>query len=127
MNGNITYEGADVPIYSMQVPEGAGYPRIVIASQDNTDWSCLTRYGNEHNFTVEIVHRDLLSAKPLDIIANQLKPILFSNLDLSPDFAVANGPMLGGELEFTLPTEDGGNVLIRQITVTYYIQEINTI
>ena len=123
INGNVTYNGDPVPIYDEMVADSEGYPRIVISTQDATDWNCLDRYGHEHDITFEIVDKDRLGKKRMDLIANQLKPILFSNLDLSPDFALSHRE-LSGDLTFKLPTEDGTGQMFRQITIKLYLQEL---
>lgn len=126
LDGNITSGGSPVPFANEMVDDSVGYPRLVVTEQSNTDWSCLTHYGNEHIITFEIVDKDRLGNKRIDEIAKQLKPILFSNLDLSPDFASAV-TMLDSELTFKLPTEDGTGIIVRQISVKIYLREVNSI
>jgi hypothetical protein len=118
----ISYQGNPVPVYNEYVPDNAAYPRIVVKDQTNVVWSTLDKYGNEHDITFEIVDKDVLGARSLDIIAGLIKSIDFSNLDLSPEFAIGNGP-IWEDLTFMLPSEDGGNLLIRQLTLKLYLLE----
>lgn len=126
LNGNVTLAGSPVPIYDAIVPTGAGYPRIVFVDQLNSDFSTLSKYGQENDTTIELIVKGKSSYKDLDDIANQVKPILFSNLDLSPDFAQVV-TTLASDLSFPLSTEDGKGELVRQITIRNFVQQVNSI
>lgn len=126
MSGSVSYGGKSVPIYDSFVPEKASYPRIVFSSQSNQDFSAINRYGQENDTTIEIVVRGKNSLKMIDDIANQVKQILFSNLDLSPDFGSVV-TTLASDIQFALLTQDGQGELVRQITIRNYVQQVNSI
>lgn len=92
LNGNVTYGGEQIPVYSV-LPQSAQNDYIYLADYNLTADETKSEFMQNGYINIQVVTRydhDGFSNKKVDNIAaqvkNLLKPTISSALDLSPDF-----------------------------------------
>jgi hypothetical protein len=128
LNGNITYSGANVPVYDvMGVPQDPDYPHILITDYTQIDDSDKTSFGEEITVDLEIIDRATQTASRAGLfsVINQVKQII----RVRPEaFNVSDWNIFNTILdtEITMPKEfDGSYVYFgSRLTFRHSIEEL---
>lgn len=78
LNGNLTYNSVNVPVYD-RVPDNAVYPHVVLGHYTSTDDSDKSSFGENMTVTLHVVDRYINSSgsrKAINSVTGQIKQII---------------------------------------------------